>query len=65
MAYVGQRFKTGEVCSHKGQYAFDGYVDGTSTPPPTAEERIIPLDVGDRFPPVNSADKGAWWKFSG
>ena len=65
MAYIGQRFKTGQICSAKGNYEFDGYLDGTSHPQPTVEERIIPLDVGDTFPPVNSADKGAWWKYIG
>ena len=65
MVHINQRFKTGEKCIQKGQYAFDGYVDGTSFPPPTAEERVIPMDVGDTFPPVISADKGAWWKYIG
>jgi len=56
------RKKTGQVCEIAGDYQFDGYVDGTSWPPPTVEEQVIPLDVGDRFPPVNSSDKAAWWK---
>lgn len=65
MAYIGELFKTGQVCSSKGKYQFASYLDGTNSPAPTAEERVIPLDVGDRFPPVNSADKGAWWRFIG
>jgi len=65
MAYYGQRFRTGEKCVQSGRYEFDGYLDCSSYPPPTAEERIIPMDVGDTFPPVNSADKGAWWKYIG
>lgn len=65
MAYIGQRFKTGQKCTAKGNYQFDGYTDGTSYPAPTANERVIPMDVGDTFPPINSSDKGAWWKFIG
>jgi hypothetical protein len=59
------RYKTGQVCPSKGNYRFDGYTDGTWTPSPTAEEMVIPLDAGDVFPPINSSDKGAWWKFIG
>ena len=65
MAYVGQRFKTGDKCDTSGRYQFDGYTDGTSTPTPTANEQIIPLDVGDTFPPVRSSNKAAWWKYLG
>lgn len=59
------RYKTGQQCVLKGRYAFDGYVDGTTTPAPTAEERIIPLDAGDTFPPVRSSNKAAWWRYIG
>jgi hypothetical protein len=65
MTYIGERFKTGQICRSKGKYQFDGYLDGTYYPQPTAEEQIIPLDVGDTFPPINSSDKGAWWKYIG
>ncbi len=58
----GECFRTGETCQTAGSYVFDGYLDGTTTPSPTAEERVIPLDVRDVFPPVRSANKGAWWK---
>lgn len=58
-----QRFKTGEKCTKAGKYEFDGYTDGTNLPSPTANERIIPMDYGDTFPPVKSTDKGAWWRF--
>ena len=59
------RKKTGEKCTQAGQYRFDGYTDGTLTPAPTAEESIIPMDVGDVFPPINSTDKGAYWVYIG
>lgn len=56
-----QRFKTGEECSEKGNYRFDGYTDGTLTPSPTAEELEIPLSRGETFPPIRSANKGCYW----
>jgi hypothetical protein len=56
------RKKTGETCEIAGDYEFDGYVDGTNSPAPTAEERIIPMDKWDTFPPVKSSEKAAWWK---
>lgn len=62
MAKVGDRFKTGQTCDTTGSYAFDGYVDGMTTPAPTQEERVIPLDKGHTFPPVKSSNKGCWWK---
>ena len=61
---VAQRFKTGEVCMAAGYYTFDGYMDGANWPPPTAEERFIPLDRNDRFPPIKSTNKGAYWVFT-
>ena len=62
MANIGDRFKTSQKCETSGTYGFDGYVDGTSTPAPTAAERSIPLSKGETFPPVHSCDKAAWWK---
>ena len=59
------RYKTGEHCPTTGRYAFDGYLDGSWYPSPTADEKVIPLSVGETFPPVRSANKGAWWKFIG
>lgn len=64
MARIGDRFKTGQVCETSGNYDFDGYVDGTWTPAPTAEERRIPLSSGETFPPVRSSEKAAWWKLA-
>eukprot|EP00828_Plagiopyla_frontata_P010210 TRINITY_DN1536_c0_g1_i1.p1 TRINITY_DN1536_c0_g1~~TRINITY_DN1536_c0_g1_i1.p1 ORF type:complete len:354 (+),score=8.98 TRINITY_DN1536_c0_g1_i1:434-1495(+) len=65
MAYIGQRFKTGQTCNASGKYQFDGYLDGTSSPSPTYEESVIPLDNNDVFPPIRSCNKGAWWKYIG
>lgn len=62
MAKVGDRFKTSDKCTTAGSYVFDGYVDGTWTPSPTSEERVIPMKVNHTFPPVHSCDKSAWWK---
>lgn len=65
MAYIGQKFKTGQICPTKGKYQFDCYTDGSTYPSPTAEEKVIPMDIGDTFPPINSANKGAWWMYIG
>lgn len=62
MASIGDRSKTGEKCTTTGSYVFDGYVDGTTTPAPTSNERVIPLRSGETFPPVRSANKAAFWK---
>lgn len=56
------RKKTGQNCDVKGRYAFDGYVDGSTSPAPTADERVIPMDRGDTFPPIKSAQKACWWR---
>jgi YjzC-like protein len=61
---MADRYKTGEKCEKKGTYDFDGYVDGTWLPSPTADEKRIPMDKGDTFPPIRSANKGCWWKFA-
>ncbi len=59
---IGSRYKTGQKSPETGQFVFDGYLDGTNTPAPTQEERVIPIDAGDTFPPISSTDKGCWWK---
>ncbi len=59
---VGTRCRTGERCPASGQWQFDGYLDGTSSPPPHPHERAIPLSEGERFPPIRSCDKGCYWK---
>lgn len=65
MVKYGDRFRTGQTCTKTGKYQFDGYLDGSSTPAPTFEERIIPLSNGETFPPIRSSNKGAWWKYIG
>ncbi len=59
---IGTRFKTGQKCVESGRYQFDGYLDGTSYPAPTAEEREIPLSNGETFPPIRSTGRSCWWK---
>jgi len=59
---IGSRFRTGQQCVESGRYRFDGYLDGTSSPPPRPEEREIPLSRGETFPPIRSTGKGCWWK---
>ena len=56
------RYKTGQECPKTGTYAFDGYLDGTSTPSPTTNESRIPLSKGETFPPIKSQNKGCWWR---
>lgn len=55
------RYKTGQTCPSTNCYLFDGYVDGTTTPAPTAEERRIPLEHGETFPPIRSCEKACFW----
>lgn len=57
------RFKTGEESPWHARYRFDGYLDGTTTPRPTAEEMEIDLERKENFPPIRSASKACWWKF--
>ena len=64
MANIGDRFRTGQTCDTKGDYDFDGYTDGTSSPAPTQNEKRIPMDRNETFPPVRSSNKGAWWKLA-
>ncbi|MDE2818774.1 MAG: YjzC family protein [Chloroflexota bacterium] len=56
------RYKTGQKAPKTGNYDWDGYLGGTRTPRPTREEQRIRLTAGKTFPPINSADKGAWWR---
>lgn len=55
-------YKTGELAPVKGIYQFVRYTDGTTTPSPTYDELRIPLDKGDKFPPVGSTNKACWRK---
>ena len=55
-------YKTGQKAPKAGHYEFVKYTDGTTTPSPTTQERIISLKKGGFFPPIHSCDKAAWWK---
>ena len=61
---IGDLYKTGQISNANARYTFVKYTDGTITPSPTSEERVIPLNTGDRFPPVHSCNKGAFWKMT-
>jgi hypothetical protein len=56
------RKRTGERCEISGVYSFDGYLDGTSYPAPSAQERREPIAQHNIFPPIRSTGKGCWWK---
>lgn len=58
-------YKTGDKAPYTGRYEFVRYTDGSTTPAPTIEEKIIPLSRGEVFPPVKSCNKGAWRRFIG
>jgi hypothetical protein len=63
MAKIGDRFHTGQKCETKGSYVFDGYYpNGETTPAPTTEERVEPMQVDGTFPPIRSHNKAAYWK---
>ncbi|WP_228728245.1 YjzC family protein [Brevibacillus composti] len=61
---IGDRYKTGQRSPANAYYAWDGYTDGTYSPRPTAEEMKIKLERDEVFPPINSTDKGAYWKMT-
>ncbi len=61
-AVIGTRFRTGETAPVAGIYEFDRYLDGTSAPAPTNEERRITLSRGETFPPIRSAEKACYWR---
>jgi len=62
MSKIGDRLKTGQTCETTGIYAFDGYTDGSVSPQPTQEERVISLRTTQVFPPIRSSNRGAFWK---
>ncbi len=56
------RFKTGEEAPESGQYKFDGFTEGgTSDANLTEDEKKLDMEKGDRFPPVPSVNKGAYY----
>jgi hypothetical protein len=56
------RSHTGQRCEISGVYSFDGYLDGSSYPPPTAQEQREPIARHNIFPPIRSSGKGCYWK---
>lgn len=56
------RYKTGDKAPRTATYTFDGYTQGPPHPAPTAEEMAIPLSTGEVFPPIKSANRGAYWR---
>lgn len=55
-------YRTGQEAPKTGTYSWVKYTDETVSPPPTANEQQIPLEQGEKFPPVRSAGKAAWWR---
>lgn len=55
--------KTGERAPLKGYYIWIRNIDNVYCTP-TANEREIPLDVGDVVPPVRSCNSAAVWSWS-
>ena len=58
-------YQTGDKAPYTGRYEFVRYTDGSTTPAPTIEEKIIPLSRDEVFPPVRSCNKGALRRFIG
>lgn len=62
MSKVGDQFKTGQICDTSGVYSFDGYTDGSAGQQPSQNERVITMIAGRPFPPINTTNKGAYWR---
>ena len=54
---------TGEICQQTGYYRFVRYQYKTTKSLPTNEEREIPLEKGEKFPPIRSTSEAAYWAF--
>lgn len=61
---IGDQYRTGEKSPANAYYKWVKYTDGTKTPAPTDEEKRIKLENGEKFPPINSCDKGAIWEMT-
>ena len=57
-----QRETTGKKAPAPGRYRFDGYVDGTSYPPPHPHELEMPVLKDDPLPPIRSTGKACFWR---
>jgi hypothetical protein len=58
---IGSTYRTGENAPVKGIYDYASHINATGCIP-TAEERRITLDRGEKFPPHRSCSKGVIWK---
>jgi hypothetical protein len=61
---IGDTYKTGEKSPANANYRWKKYTDGSRFPEPTEEEKFITLEKEERFPPINSVDKAAYWVLS-
>lgn len=61
---IGNTYRTGQNSPANANYKWVKYTDGTRTPKPTPEESKINLETGEKFPPINSCDKGAIWEMT-
>jgi hypothetical protein len=52
--------RTGKWCVISGVYEFDDYLDGTSYPAHTPQERRESIAQHNVFPPIRSASKGCY-----
>ena len=57
-------YKTGEEAPKTGTYNWVKYTDDTVSPTPTPNELQIRLEQGEKFPPIRSAGKAAWWRLA-
>jgi len=61
MAQIGDQFRTGSIAPVSGDYEFVQHVDSCPCSP-TEEEREIPLEKGERFPPCKSCETAVIWR---
>lgn len=52
-------YNTGDTAPETQDYYWVKYMDGTTEPEPTEDEKTIPLEAGETFPPVKSEEKWA------
>ncbi len=65
MIRIGHRFMTGQLCTTTGSYEFDGYIDASSQPLLTDDDKHITVNAGKPFPFASHDAKQAYWKFTG
>jgi len=52
------RFRSDLLVKRAGRFRFDGYVDPGWKSPPHADEMLVALNAGERFPRLGHA---CWW----